>query len=281
MSKDRATVGTDGQPLPILPPERDARVWARACRIMFYTPGFLALLLLKVGEPAGFGISIELLMLASMSAVVAVIFMGSSSDGAGADACLAHRRVERRAGAGAAGRGAAAHRGAQPVPRTGQQQAAARCGRGRGRAAAAAASAAVPSADVALGASELIPAAAILPFMLYQLAGYGTLHFVLPKAGNLVANLGILVLIVAAFAANRAGNFGAEKAAGRRADRGDDRAGVPRRAEAAPHAAALRRLPPRQGQGQEGRRLIRRRTLRCRSRPAWPGCSAHPPRCGG
>jgi hypothetical protein len=78
-------------------------------------------------------------------------------------------------------------------------------------AAAAAASAAVPSADVALGASELIPAAAILPFMLYQLAGYGTLHFVLPKAGNLVANLGILVLIVAAFAANRAGNFGAEK----------------------------------------------------------------------
>lgn len=52
---------------------------------MFYTPGFLALPLLKVGEPAGFGISIELLMLASMSAVVAVIFMGSSCDGAGAD----------------------------------------------------------------------------------------------------------------------------------------------------------------------------------------------------
>ena len=86
MSKDRALMGTDGQPLPVLPPARDARVWARACRIMFYTPGFLALLLLKVGEPAGFGISIELLMLASMSAVVAVIFMGSSSDGAGADA---------------------------------------------------------------------------------------------------------------------------------------------------------------------------------------------------
>ena len=85
MSKDRATVGTDGQPLPVLPPERDARVWARACRIMFYTPGFLALLLLKVGEPTGFGISVELLMLASMSAVVAVIFMGSSSDGAGAN----------------------------------------------------------------------------------------------------------------------------------------------------------------------------------------------------
>jgi len=211
MSKDRATVGTDGQSLPTLPPERDARVWARACRIMFYTPGFLALLLLKVGEPAGFGISIELLMLASMSAVVAVIFMGSSATGTGADASsrtgvwsgalvlellavvplltavpslfheLANSKLLHDAVAGGAG------------------------------AAAAAASAAVPSADVALGASELIPAAAILPFMLYQLAGYGTLHFVLPKAGNLVANLGILVLIVAAFAANRAGNFGAEK----------------------------------------------------------------------
>lgn len=211
MSKDRATIGTDGQPLPILPPERDARVWARACRIMFYTPGFLALLLLKVGEPAGFGISIELLMLASMSAVVAVIFMGSGATGTGADASsrtgvwsgalvlellavvplltavpslfheLANSKLLHDAVAGGAGT------------------------------AAAAASAAVPSADVALGASELIPAAAILPFMLYQLAGYGTLHFVLPKAGNLVANLGILVLIVAAFAANRAGNFGAEK----------------------------------------------------------------------
>ncbi len=49
MSKDRPTVGTDGNALPILPPERDARVWARMVRVMFYTPGFLALLLLKTG----------------------------------------------------------------------------------------------------------------------------------------------------------------------------------------------------------------------------------------
>ena len=70
MSKDRPTIGTDGLALPILPPERDPRVWARLCRIMFYTPGFLALLLLKVGEPTGFGISVELLMLGSMSAIV-------------------------------------------------------------------------------------------------------------------------------------------------------------------------------------------------------------------
>ena len=39
MSKDRPTVGTDGIALPILPPERDARVWARMVRVMFYTPG--------------------------------------------------------------------------------------------------------------------------------------------------------------------------------------------------------------------------------------------------
>lgn len=211
MSKDRATIGTDGQALPVLPPERDARVWARACRIMFYTPGFLALLLLKVGEPAGFGISVELLMLASMSAVVAVIFMGSSSDGAGADSSsrtgvwsgclvlellavvplltavpsvfheLAHSKLLHDAAAGAAG-------------------------------AAAASAAGSSSVDVALGASELIPAAAILPFMLYQLAGFGTLHFVLAKPVNWVVNIGILALIVSAFVANRSGSFEAEKA---------------------------------------------------------------------
>jgi hypothetical protein len=181
---------------------------------MFYTPGFLALLLLKVGEPAGFGISVELLMLASMSAVVAVIFMGSSSDGAGADTSsrtgvwsgclvlellavvplltavpsvfheLAHSKLLHDAAAGAADAAAAA---------------------------ASAAAAAGSSVDVALGASELIPAAAILPFMLYQLAGFGTLHFVLPKALNWVVNLGILGLIVSAFVANRNGSFDTEK----------------------------------------------------------------------
>ncbi len=58
MSKARPTVGTDGKPLPILPPERDARVWARLVRVMFYTPGFLALLLIKAGEPTSFGITV-------------------------------------------------------------------------------------------------------------------------------------------------------------------------------------------------------------------------------
>jgi len=63
MSKDRATIGTDGKPLPLLPPERDARVWARLVRVMFYLPGFMALLLIKSGEPTSFGISVELLMM--------------------------------------------------------------------------------------------------------------------------------------------------------------------------------------------------------------------------
>lgn len=198
MSKERATTGTDGQPLPVLPPARDARVWARACRIMFYTPGFLALLLLKVGEPTGFGISVELLMLASMSAVVAVIFMGSSSDGAGADhasrtgvwsGCLVLELL-------------AVVPLLTAVPTLFHELANSKLLHDP----------AVASTDVALGFSELIPAAAILPFMLYQLGGFGTLRFVLSKAGNTAANLGILALIVGSYIANRLGNFAVEKA---------------------------------------------------------------------
>ena len=54
-------------------------------RVMFYTPGFLALLLLKTGEPTSFGITVELLMLASAAAVVAGLFIGTQSTGPGAD----------------------------------------------------------------------------------------------------------------------------------------------------------------------------------------------------
>ena len=85
MSKDRATVGVDGIALPILPPARDARVWARMVRVVFYTPGFLALLLLKAGEPASFGITVELLMLSSAAAIVAGLFIGTQSADTGAD----------------------------------------------------------------------------------------------------------------------------------------------------------------------------------------------------
>src|SRR6478735_2127501 len=85
MSKVRPTTGINGLPLPVLPPERDARVWARLVRVMFYTPGFLALLLIKTGEPASFGITVELLMLASAAAIVGGLFIGTQSTGAGAD----------------------------------------------------------------------------------------------------------------------------------------------------------------------------------------------------
>src|SRR3981189_1326651 len=86
MAKVSPTIGTDGRPLPILPPERDARVWARLVRVMFYTPGFMGLLLIKTGEPASFGITIELLMLSSAAAIVGGLFIGAESSGAGADA---------------------------------------------------------------------------------------------------------------------------------------------------------------------------------------------------
>src|ERR1700675_3968251 len=85
MAKDRPTIGADGLALPILPPERDARVWARLVRVMFCPPGFLALLLIKTGEPASFGITVELLMLSSAAAIVGGLFIGTQSTDAGAD----------------------------------------------------------------------------------------------------------------------------------------------------------------------------------------------------
>ncbi len=60
--------------------------------------------------------------------------------------------------------------------------------------------------------AQLIPEAAILPFMLNQLAAFGTLHFVVSKAVNWLINLGILDLTIAGCVANRQGNFGTEKA---------------------------------------------------------------------
>jgi hypothetical protein len=65
--------------------------------------------------------------------------------------------------------------------------------------------------NVTLGASELLPAVAILPFMLYQLAGFGTLHFIVSRPVNWVINFGILGLIIASYIANRQGVFGVEK----------------------------------------------------------------------
>ena len=52
---------------------------------------------------------------------------------------------------------------------------------------------------------------AILPFMVYQLAGFGTLHFVLSKAVNWIVNIAILGLIIAAYVAYREGAYATER----------------------------------------------------------------------
>ena len=197
MSKERPTLGTDGRALPILPPERDPRVWARLVRVMFYTPGFLALLLLKAGEPTSFGITVELLMLSSAAAIVGGLFIGTQSDGRGADASS---RVGTWSGALVLELMATV-----PflcaLPALFHELAHSRL-----------LHATAPGAvDVALGASELLPAMAILPFLLYQLAGFGTMHFVVPRPVNWVINIAILGLIVAATAANRRADYGMEK----------------------------------------------------------------------
>jgi hypothetical protein len=195
--KERPTTGADGLPLPILPPDRDVRVWAKLVRVMFYTPGFMALLLLKTGEPTGFGITVELLMLSSAAAVVAGLFVGSQAVGGGGD-------VSSRVGVASASL-VMELLSAIPflcaVPPLFHQLANSTLLHAH----------APGAVDVSLGVSELLPAVAVLPFMLYQIAGFGTLHYIVPKAVNWVLNVGILGLIVASYSANRMANFGAEK----------------------------------------------------------------------
>ena len=200
MSKARPTTGTDGRALPVLPPERDARVWARLVRVLFYTPGFLAILLLKTGEPAGFGITVELLMLTSAAAVVGGLYIGTQSTDAGADGSS---RIGTWSGSLIIELLAVV-----PflcaVPSLFHQLANSTLLH----------TPAASAVSVTLGASELLPAVAILPFMLYQLAGFGTLHYVVPKPINWALNVGILALIIASYVGNRQGNFALEKAMG-------------------------------------------------------------------
>jgi len=190
--KQRPTLGSDGIALPVLPPERDPRVWARLVRVMFYTPGFLALLLIKAGEPTSFGIAVELLMLASAAAVVGGLFIGTQSS-SGADHAS-------RAGVWSGGL-VIELLSVVPflcaVPSLFHELATSALFHARD-----------PSAAVVpLGASEMIPAVAILPFMIYQLAGFGTLHYVVSRSTNVAINAVILVLIVGAYVANRLGGF--------------------------------------------------------------------------
>jgi hypothetical protein len=198
MSKERPTLGSDGLALPILPPDRDVRVWAKLVRVMFYTPGFLALLMLKAGEPTGFGITIELLMLSSAAAVVAGLFVGAQAVGGGGDHSS---RVGVWSGSLVLELLCAVPFLCAVPPMFHQL------------ANSSLLHAAAPgSMDVSLGISEMLPAVAILPFMLYQLAGFGTLYYVVPKAVNWAINFAVLILIIGSYAANRANNFGLEKA---------------------------------------------------------------------
>ena len=198
MAKEkREIIGTDGLPLPILPPERDARVWARLVRVMFYLPGFMALLLLKTGEPVSFGITVEMLMLSSAAAIVGGLFVGSESSGAGADSAS---KVGTWSGSLVLELLAVVPFLAA-IPALFHELAHSALLHAR-----------LPDTiDVALGASEMLPAIAILPFMIYQLSGFGTLHFIVSKTMNWVINIGIVVLIVAAYIANREGQYHLER----------------------------------------------------------------------
>jgi hypothetical protein len=197
MSKERPTIGTDGLPLPILPPERDARVWARLVRVLFYTPGFMGLLLIKTGEPASFGITVELLMLSSASAIVGGILIGSQSTGGGADTSS---KVGTWSGSLVLELLAVVPF-LTAIPALFHELAHSTLLHSR----------APGAVDVALGASELLPMVAIIPFMLYQLAGFGTLSFVVSKTVNWIINLGIFCLIIASYTAYREENFFLEK----------------------------------------------------------------------
>ena len=195
-AKDRPTTGTDGRPLPILPPARDPRVWARLVRVMLYTPGFLAVLLIKAGEPTNFGVTVELLMLASASAVVAGLFIGSESEGQGAD-------HSSRVGAWS---GALVLEFLAAVPLL-----TAVPGLFHELATSALLHKKDAEAVVSLGASELLPLMAIIPFMIYQLAGFGTLRFVVAKPVNWLVNLVILGLVLGSYTAYRLGDFTTER----------------------------------------------------------------------
>lgn len=196
-SKERATLGIDGKALPILPPDRDVRVWAKLVRVMFYTPGFLALLMLKAGEPTGFGITIELLMLSSAAAVVAGLFVGSQAVGGGTD----HPSKIGVWSGSLVLELLCAVPFLCAVPPMFHQLANSTLLHVK-----------APGAeDISLGISEMLPAVAVLPFMLYQLAGFGTLSYVVSKPVNWAINIAVLILIIASYASNRLNNFGAEK----------------------------------------------------------------------
>jgi hypothetical protein len=164
---------------------------------MFYTPGFMGLLLIKTGEPASFGVTVEMLMLSSAAAVVGGLFVGAESSRVGADHSS---RIGIWSGSMVIELLCVVPFLAA-VPALFHELAHSTLLHSR----------ALGAVDITLGASELLPAMAILPFMLYQLAGFGTLHYVMPKALNWTINIAILILILASYIAYREGIYSMEK----------------------------------------------------------------------
>lgn len=198
MSKTRPSIGDNGIALPLLPPERDPRLWTRLVRVMFFTPGFLALLLIKAGEPAAFGVTIELLMLSCATAVIAGLFIGVQSSGPGADSAS---EVALWSG-GLVLEFLSVVPFLCALPPLFHQLANSTLLHTK----------APGAVDLSLGVSEIIPAFAILPFMLYQLSGFGTLQYVISKTSNWILHIVIFATIIAAYIANRTSHFSAEEA---------------------------------------------------------------------
>ena len=120
-------------------------------------------------------------MLSSAAAIVGGLYVGTQSSGAGRRSFVQNRYLERIAGARVArGRALPVCR-ARVVPRT--RHIARCCTRGP------------PALSMSAWAPpNCCPMVAILPFMLYQLAGFGTLHFVVSKPANWAINIGIFCL---------------------------------------------------------------------------------------
>ena len=200
MSQPAPKIGLDGRPLPVMPPPRDPRLSIRVTRVMFYTPGFVALLLLKAGEPTSFGLSVEFLMLAGVSAVVAGIFIATDSTGGPGDNSS---RVGLWSGALILEfMGIVSFLNAMPnlFHQLANSELLKRAAPG--------------ATEVALGYTDLIPAAAIIPFVVYQLAGFGTLSYLVPKLANWLITLAIVALIIVGRRANVTNDFALEKMAG-------------------------------------------------------------------
>ena len=179
-----------------MPPPRDQRSNMRMVRVLFYLPGFMALLLVKAGEPAGFGITVELLMLSSAAAVVGGFFIGAFSP-------------TKRGGDAAskvglwAGQVVLEMLGLVPflmaVPPLFHELATSTLLKST-----------PGSQPNLLGVSELIPAAALIPFVTYLLAGFSTIKYLIPKDAMYLLCAFIVFTVLGGYTANRNQWFTAE-----------------------------------------------------------------------